>query len=264
MDALTSLLSTTYFKPTIIAMKIFSASTYVLTGILITVALTFIPNTAHAVTLHWGSAAGDFIYESDGTSAVDPGSFNFELGTFSDGFDPSANPLSSWASNWHRLDIGTYNSTTGFLTGSVTLNAAPAPDGSILDGNATDTASFFFGKDAYVWIYNQNSTVDETLEWVLLANPTGDGSDPETAWTFPTAGEADARSDVIDFRISDPGVTPLFGGENKGTPSTGDGISTGTPTTFALQTFTIIPEPSSTFLLALGVLTLFARRKQSI
>ncbi len=257
MDALTSLLKTNS-NPKIIAMNSFSASSVIRASLMVSVLLTITLST-HAVTLHWGSAAGDFIYQSDGTSN-DLSGFNFELGTFSDSFDPSANPLSSWAGNWHRLDIGTYSNTTGFLTGSVTLNATPAPNGSILDGNATDTASFFFGKDAYIWIYNQNSTIDETLEWTLLANPTG-GGDPATAWTFPTALEADARSDVMDFRISDAGVTPIFGGENKGDPSSGDGIQTGTPTTFALQTYTIIPEPNSTLLLALGALSLFLRRK---
>lgn len=214
-----------------------------------------------AVTIHWGNAVGDFIYQSDGTTPVS-NSFSFELGTFSNGFVPELNNADDWASNWHVLDQGNYSPVTGRLAGSVTLLDNPMPDGAILDGNATDTASFFFGKDAYLWVYNQNATVDSTLEWSLISNPTG-GGDAESAWTFPVAG-ADART-VADFALSDPGVSAGFGAESGGgTLTSGEGDSSGTPATFGIQTYTIpaIPEPSSALLVLLALCGLGGRRKR--
>ncbi len=219
---------------------------------------------ALGVTIHWGSAVGDFIYESDGTTLVDPSSFQFELGTFADGFMPTEANMADWEANWHRLDIGSYSQTTGTMAGSVTLLNTPTPDGTILDGDATDPASFFFGKDAYVWVYNQNTTIDSTLEWALLSNPDGDGIDPATAWTFPTAPEAGAHTEVREFRLSDEGVTANFGEETGGgTTTTGEGQRDMTPATlYGIQTFTI-PEPSTTGLLLLGGVfgILFSRRR---
>ena len=142
-----------------------------LVAILVIIWATINARTAKAVTIHWGSAVGDFIYESDGVTKVDPGGFTFELGAFADGFVPDASNMSDWASNWHVLDVGNYSQTTGRLAGSVTLLNEPAPDGAILDGNATDTASFFFGKDAYIWVYNQNTTLDNTISPPIMCRP---------------------------------------------------------------------------------------------
>ena len=236
-----------------------------LTLLLVIITILMNITSARAVTLHWGSAVGDFIYESDGVTAVTDSAYEFELGTFTDGFTPSTENLADWANNWHTLDVGSYSSMNGYLAGSVSLSADPSPNGTITDGNATDTAEFFFGKDAYIWIYNQNTTIDSTLEWNLLSNPDG-GGDPATAWTFPGAADTDARK-VIDFRLSDDGVTTTFGRENQGTPSDGGGTNElgevpSTPmSTFGLQTFTI-PEPSAVGLLIVGLLALGFRRNR--
>lgn len=232
------------------------ALTVVLTGLTI--------SSTEAVTIHWVSAAEDFVYESDGTLASS-GDFNFELGTFADGFVPTDTNLASWQANWHLLDIGTYSSVTGRFAGTVSLLDTPAPDGSILNGDASDPASFFFGKDAFIWVYNQNTTIDGTLEWNLLTNPNGDGSDPATAWSFPTAIDSGPHTAVHEFALSDLGVIANFGEETGGgTITTGGGEFTSAPTgTYGLQTFTI-PEPSSSLLALLGLLALITQRRRTI
>lgn len=223
---------------------------------LLAIGLLLLSN-AHAVTLHWGGAVGDFMFESDGVTSVDPAEFSFELGLFEDGFTPSLDNASDWAMNWNVLDEGSYNAMTGYLAGSVNLSA----DNGISDGNATEPASTFFGKDAYIWVYNQNTAIDETLEWALLSNPTGGGS-AATEWTFPDSTEAQTHAGVIDFRISDPGVTPVFGSENQGPPSSGEGFQEASPSVpYGLQTATI-PEPSSALLVLLGMASLLSNRKR--
>ncbi len=218
-----------------------------------------------AVTIHWGSAVGDFLYESDGVTLVDPSEYTFALGTFADGFTPDETNMTDWEANWHTLDVGGYSSTTGRYAGSVTLLNTPDADGTILDGNASggDTAATFFGKDAFVWIYNQNTTVDSSIEWTLLSNPTG-GGDPNSAWTFPSAAASGAHTEVVEMNLSDDGVTASFGEETGGSSTTtGDGQFSQTPTNpYGIQTYTI-PEPSSTALLLAGLGLLIGRRQRS-
>ena len=92
-----------------------------LTLLLVIITILMNITSARAVTLHWGSAVGDFIYESDGVTAVTDSAYEFELGTFTDGFTPSTENLADWANNWHTLDVGSYSSMNGYLAGSVRM-----------------------------------------------------------------------------------------------------------------------------------------------
>jgi len=222
-------------------------------------------NSLQAVTILWGDAVGDFIFESDGTTPVD-NTHNIELGTFSDGFLPEMENAADWDSNWHTLDVGTYSSVTGRLAGSVTLLNTPAGTGSIIDGDATDPATFFFEKPAYVWIYDQNTTTDGSvdLEWALLSNPDGGTEGAASAWTFPSETQSAAHTDAKLFALSDAGVTANFGAETSGTtPTSGDGMMMAEPTaTYAIQTYTIIPEPSSASLIMIAMLGFVLNRRR--
>ena len=229
------------------------------------IVILLMPMELRGITIHWGGAVADFFANSDGSrlEASEVRDFSFELGTFNDGFTPTLFNAANWSANWNPLDIGIYNPDNGYLTGSVGLNADPVPEGSIIDGNSTNTASFFFGKEASVWVYNQQ-TPSPTAEWSLLSNPSG-GGDPSVAWTFPETSELDPRK-VTHYRFSDPGMTSDFGAENVGGRSEGDGDFTAIPgQPYTVQTFTFpdqdpIPEPSSALLVLFGSAALLCRR----
>lgn len=215
-------------------------------------AVVLTASVAKAGTIHWGNAVGDALYQSDGTSLLDS-NFHFELGTFdtSGGWAPSLANAADWLSRWKRLDSASYNSATGFFTGTVTLNSTGIIDG---DPNPAGPLSLWQGQAAYIWIQNSTDPLPGS-EWALLSN---------SNWTFPNASD-DPRDPALDnFYLSNSGTTAHFGKETADTTlTTGEGLITGAPSGgFALQTATFIPEPSSALLLLAAVATLTGRRSR--
>ena len=191
-------------------------------------------------TINWGNALFDANYNSAGAE-FDGATFTFEMGTFSDGFVPTALNTAQWGSEWLALDSTTYDNNTEWFTGSYTIAAG-------------DTAQQ--GRQAYIWVYN-NSLGDETSEWLLFTDAGGGDAWTLPGYTDPLGSDPPGTS---DWRVS-TADSAVWGGLN-GVP--GSGTFTGTPGAYAFQTFTFgpaVPEPSSSLLIALGALGLLRRRR---
>ncbi len=196
-----------------------------------------------AQTLNWGNALLDANFNSAG-GAIDA-TYTFAIGTFSDGFAPTAANTGQWGGEWTALDTTTYNEATGWFTGSYTMQAGDAP---------------LSGRQAYIWVYN-NLAGDETSEWVLITDDSGsDGLGDEwlvPAYVDPLGGNPPGS---YDWRVS-TATTPVWGGLNN---VAGAGEQAVVPPSYALQTFSFpapIPEPSSAVLLALAGALMLRRRR---
>ncbi|MGK0189375.1 MAG: hypothetical protein ACI9R3_005192 [Verrucomicrobiales bacterium] len=85
-------------------------------------------------------------------------SFDFQLGTFASGFQPSADNLDEWSTHWSELDTTEYNATTRFFSSSVLL---------------TSNDPFVVGTSGYFWGRNGSDN-----EWILLRS---------VRWRWPVA-----------------------------------------------------------------------------
>jgi PEP-CTERM motif len=196
----------------------------------------------------------------DGVKLVDS-SFTFQLGSFNDGYDPLASPVSNWAANWHTFDTAIYNDTTMFFSSVVNYNEL-----GISDGLNADTTYNFSDKLLYLWIFNTNTfnpltpTTNEfalfTGNWILH-NDVGCG-----------CGEDNLPQEFFVSNITSAftgSVDPDYTGT--GSPIIGPiGTATQPPGVYDLQThsITVIPEPSAFMLSLLGIFGLVLRRKRGI
>ena len=113
----------------------------------------------------------------------------------------------------------------------------------------------FSNQDAYIWIHN-TETLGTNTEWFLGRSSTS------TAWHIPdkVADCCDNRA-PLEWSVSDlrPGDVPVYG-KNGTVEGAGSYTVTGN---YTLQTFTVVPEPSSSLLLALGGVAAVLRRRRT-
>jgi hypothetical protein len=117
-------------------------------------------SAAHAETVKWFSDPGRV--NLDSTGAAMDGGFEFQLGAFKDGFEPSASNAVQWASMWVVADTTDYNAITGLFDAQFELESNAAP----------------FTVNGKAWMWGIRNTPAGS-EWVLFRN---------TSWKWPAAG----------------------------------------------------------------------------
>ena len=209
---------------------------------------------ASAIQINWGDEVDSNLRDSfgnslDATYAIQLGFFEKVLGQQ---FVPNAANAADWSSHWKVFDQAAFDPLAGYFASTVMLNADGTSSSSFADN---DLGLDFSNQDAYIWIHN-SETPGTTTEWFLGRSSTG------TAWHIPdkVADCCDNRA-PLEWSVSDLtlGKVPVFG--KQGT-DTGGGSYTVTGT-YTLQTFTFVPEPSSSLLLALGGVAVALRRRRT-
>ena len=112
-----------------------------------------------AAQINWRSLFGGPNYTSDGAPEEFDASYIFELGAFTEGFNPAVEDPADWAENWTMLDRTAYNASTHFFTSAVLLQNNNAP--------------FTTTNKGWIWGFSPSG------EWILLRAST---------WNWPNAG----------------------------------------------------------------------------
>ncbi|RYD23530.1 MAG: PEP-CTERM sorting domain-containing protein [Verrucomicrobiaceae bacterium] len=196
-----------------------------------------------AATVNWGGSLESGIATSTG-GTVASSSFTFELGFFANSFIPTMENVDQWAANWKTFDVGGYNESEGWITGTAQLNA----DGTSSSA-AADLGVNFSEMEAYVWVYNVTSTGFQA-EWFLARNE---------AWVFPTAsGDECCDEGYVQWSLGDLGTgdKPVIGAHGE---VVGGGVAS-TPGVYTIQTYAV-PEPGSLWLMTLSLGACFRRRR---
>ena len=180
----------------------------------------------------WASQAFATNYMADGVTTFEQAGqpIYFQLGTFTQGFDPSTASPEQWASNWLVLQGTDGSPQVVYDTGDQQFIQT-----STLTSNATPVVE---GGQAYIWGFTSKD-VNPTSQWILLAAP---------AWKWPNAGALQSAT----FSVSD--ATPqnaIMGSVNP----TGGG--------FHMQLeYVVVPEPSASLLAAAAAFGLVWRRRR--
>ncbi len=204
----------------------------------------------NAQTLNWGSLSGSDFADSSGLALDD--TYVFELGAFASGFSPEEGNVDVWLTNWNVFDRAAYSAGNGVFASSVESGLVMTDAGL---SNSTflshPTIASFEGLDAYLWV-RKGDTPTEGSEWLLVRS---------VSWVFPTAvpGCCDNQG-VVQWSLSDLGGTVPEWGNQGGVE--GPGISTN-PGSHDLQTYSFIPEPSTSVLFALTAMIAVFRRRRS-
>ncbi len=214
--------------------------------------LLLLPGGSSARTVAWYSAVGDSFLTAG--SADWDASLSFSLGAFSSGFTPTDANMSLWQSNWMTFDTATFanggwSSTPPFpnftssdetISAGVNLvraNGDPAGAGTTnlfgIDGSPLD-------QPVFIWAYNSQA-FNPANEWALITN---------ASWGFPASDLGNPNS--VDFALSDPGTTAVFGNFNQQT--------VGPDVNSTLQT-QVVPEPGTALLIAVAGILLRLKRR---
>ena len=132
--------------------------------------------SASAADINWNSTIGSNNYTSEGAPHLMGEGFTFELGSFSDGFVPSAANVSEWAGKWVSLDRDVYNPVTKFFASKASLTSNDQP--------------FTPAVRPYIWGFDQGAPG----EWLLVTNPgwfwpfAGGGPQPPLTWSVGASG----------------------------------------------------------------------------
>ena len=159
------------------------------------IAIILSATTLPAATIQWGGSVWGTDLRSDGVTPLD-NTFDFEIGTFADGFTPSTSNYADWSANWEPIATTTYNETNMFFAGET----------QFLDSNTSlpdiqfNGQTFSEGDQVFLWGFNSQDVVPGS-EWTLVTN----GTD----WTVPS-GTATQQTLPVSFRVSNA-VTPLVG-----------------------------------------------------
>lgn len=198
---------------------------------------------AAARTINWGNSFGDSLFDSHGSALDD--SFVFELGSFGS-FTPTENNMEDWLANWKPFDRAQapddWNPVDGFFYSSATM----------LNGQVSSAglspAVFSPGEQAYIWVYNTQAMEFGHTEWALVTDVFN--------WNFPVADGKEELS--INWRLSTSNYL-VYGGLHD---VQGAGDYTVDPGSYAIQTHSVVPEPSSVLLVvAAGALVMIRRRR---
>jgi len=209
---------------------------------------------ASAVQINWGCEVDSVLRDSFGNSldetfAIQLGYFESVLGV---AFVPDATNTADWSSRWKTFDQAVFDPSTGYFTSSALLKADGSSSGSFAsNGLGVD----FSNQDAYIWIYDSKTAAPGT-EWFLGRSTTAGG------WRLPNKPADDCcDTTVLEWSVTDltTSDTPVFG--RQGIPQ-GAGDKTISDPGYTMQTFSVVPEPSSFLLFTLGaVIAAFRRRR---
>lgn len=197
---------------------------------------------ANGETINWGDAYLDVLRDSYGNPLDN--SYYFQLGFFENAFIPSEGNTSGWNSHWKVFDQASFDPATGYFTSTSQIRA---------DGTSTSSYAElglnFAGQQAFVWARNTADT-----EWFLSTNAT---------WVFPPAVNNCCDNTLpVEWAISDldsGNSVPVWGRQ-------GDEIGSGSYTVtdnYTLQTYTVVPEPSSVILLPFAASVMLLRRRRT-
>lgn len=193
----------------------------------------------------WANGPFDPVPMMDNFGNALDSTYVFELGTFGNGFVPTAANVELWSVNWKLLSVAAapddwFPAIPSFGE-SFSFNA----NGTVLGlpGSATFTA----GEQAYLWVHSG-------VQWALVTD-TLPGATGDDIWQLPAPGDAGPTSQLT--WVLDQANVAIVGGVN--------GVQSGTPiafdpgSNFRLQT-AVIPEPGSCLLVLLaGCLARFHR-----
>lgn len=218
-------------------------------------ALIALASPAFAIQINWGSELDSDFRDSFGNSLDD--AYAIQLGYFEkvlgEQFVPTSANAAEWSSHWKVFDQAAFDPSTGYFTSSVTLNADGSSSSDYADN---DLGLNFLNQDAYIWIHNSETPAPDT-EWFL-------GRSSE--WRTPESTSDCCDTRVISWSVSDfeSSDVPVYGKQGDVTGSgshTNDGPYT--IQTFTFDTPSLVPEPSSSLLLALGGVALVLRRRRT-
>jgi len=200
-----------------------------------------------AATINFQSDLVATNMQSDGTTPMDT-TYSFQLGTFSNGFVPTAANTDLWLDNWHEVPL--IDSGGAPVPG----NAISYTQDEIIPGSgfytnnfegrgqlADNGTPFQTTSQGYMWGYTeQEGPSGSTAEWILITND---------AWLFPDANPVGPPNNTI-WGVSDSGTIAVVGQVDTG----GVHMQSGS--------VVLAPEPSGTLLagLALGLFALRRRR----
>jgi hypothetical protein len=221
--------------------------------LLITIAAFFAARSiTSAVTVHWGNSIFASMVKSDGTPITAADGFQFQLGVFESGFLPTTANTATWVANWRSLDSADYNAPARYFSSTFELRPAASgqTDGSgqpLAESNSPESSGYLVPQSSKVYLMVFNNTAMDTTTEMFLGSA--------ESWLVGPADDSQTAKPV-DYRVS--GITqPIFGGANN-TPGGGEKSP---PTSYAIQTATFVPEPSSAFLFALAAGWFMRRRK---
>lgn len=224
--------------------------------------LAFVVVTAGLVSgqvtqIDWGSNIfGDELVTSDGEEAT-LDEFVVELGSFANGFVPTAENTGDWVSNWRVFDaITDPDSDTDdfFVDGAGSAvrfagNAELSESGLSLSEDAS--GSYVFGTDQQAYVFIRNSDEDTIgSEWLLYTSQTG------VDWEFPSSGATHGFG--LDFDLVE--ADQVVFGQANGIVGAGERDFIATT---GLQTFTFVPEPGIIGYICLVGGLMIQRRKRT-
>lgn len=148
--------------------------------VLFLVCLSGVSTGAFASQINWRSSIAATNLTSDGTTLMN-GSFEFQLGSFTNGFLPTAENVSEWDGHWQALDTTAYNQTTRFFSSSVLLT--------------TNASPFALGTSGYIWGRNKIQGADN--EWILMRSVRWRWPVANNGVAFPVEWEVDESTIAI-------------------------------------------------------------------
>lgn len=128
------------------------------------------------------------------SGAAMDGSFQFQLGAFSNGFVPTAANIADWAANWSPANSVTYQPVS---------HLGVYESNFLLTGNLPP---FSVGAKAYVWGRSQGSANEE---WIMFR---------ATDWTWPSANPPGAPPGPLYWDVADANEIILGTVHPSGTP----------------------------------------------
>lgn len=143
---------------------------------LILLGILFGIQKASGAQVNWGTTRFADNYTSELKPLGSENAFTFEIGSFAEGFVPTADNADQWAANWTTAGQSEYSTNFQFAAGSAPLSQ-----------------EITAGSRGYIWGYDQRD--GELGEWILITDPTwiwqsGDATSTPQDWTAGSASEA--------------------------------------------------------------------------
>lgn len=132
---------------------------------------------ANQVMFRLAAGEGHF---SDSTTPISVTEFSFQLGTFKEGFQPTASNTSQWEANFltgpeNDVQTGLQNAVSEWWTYDGYPDYGRSAFETIIRPGAGPNGEIVEGDQIYIWGYNSKD-LSGVAEWILLTNAN---------WTFP-------------------------------------------------------------------------------